>query len=217
MSVRPLIRSHRVAGGLVLVGLVSLFLAAPTTAQPTATRITGDVQVGPYRLGMTADEVQAAGPTVKWESERTEDGAVRVLRAANGLSLAGQLFEVVTVLDDGYGTYVLALNSRTLIDMNACEENFLAVVDEMEKQLGVFSPSSSFVVPVAERVMAAGRMSTVRFDKDGRNAIWDTVRLVPSPYDGYFAQLHAHLNEVRPEVDGCFIRVEIFHEPALAD
>jgi hypothetical protein len=216
-SEEVLVRSHRVVGGLGLVGLLSLFLAAPAMAQPAATRITGNVHVGPYRVGMTADEVQAAAPAVTWDVERTETGAVRLLRAANGLSLAGQLFEVVAVFDDGYGKYLLGFNSRTMIDMNTCEENFLAVVGEMEKQLGVFSPSSSFVVPVAETVMAAGRVSTVKFDKGGRNAIWDTVRLVPSPYDGYYAQLHAHLNDERLEIDGCFISVDIFYEPALAE
>jgi hypothetical protein len=65
--------------------------------------------------------------------------------------------------------------------------------------------------------MAAGMMSTVQFDKDRRNAVWDTVRLVPSPHDGYYAHLHAHLNNVRPEIDGCFISVDIFYEPALAE
>ena len=75
-----------------------------------------------------------------------------------------------------------------MIDMNACEENFLAVVGEMESRLGVFSPFPSIVIPVGESVMAAGRMSTVEFDKDSRNAVWNTVRLVPSPYDGYYAQ-----------------------------
>jgi hypothetical protein len=154
---------------------------------------------------------------VNWEIERIENGAVRLLRATNGLSLAGQLFEVVAVLDDGYGKYLLGFNSRTMIDMQACEENFLAVVGEMEKQLGAFSPSSSFVVPVAETVMAAGRVSTVQFDKDRRNAVWDAKRVVPSPYDGYYAHLHAHLNDERPEIDGCFISVDIFYEPALAD
>jgi hypothetical protein len=206
-------RSHSVAG---FVGLLSLFLSTRALAQPAATRITGAVHVGPYRLGMTADEVQAAAPTVSWEIERGQDGAVRVLRAANGLSFAGQLFEVVSVLDDGHGKYVLGFNSRTMIGMNACEESFLAVVRELEKQFGVFSPSSSFVVPVGETVMAGGRMSTVRFDKDSRNALWDTVRLVPPQSDGYDVQLHAHLNDVRPELDGCFISVDIFYDPALA-
>jgi len=209
-------RSHRALAGLGIVGLLSHFLAAPAMAQPAATRITGNVHIGPYRIGMTADEIQSAAPAVKWKVERTESGAVRLLRSANGLLFAGQLFDVVAVLDDGYGKYVLGFNSRTMVNMKSCEKKFLAVVGEMEKKFGIFSPSSSFVVPVAKSVMAAGRMSTVEVDKDSRNAVWDTVRLIPSKYDGYYAQLHAHLNNARPELNGCFISVDIIYEPALA-
>lgn len=211
-----LLRSHRVFYVLCIVGLLSQVLAAPALAQSPATRITGDVYIGPYRFGMTADEVQAAAPAVKWEIERASTGAVRVLRAANGLSFAGQVFEVVAVLDDGYGNYILGFNSHPMVGMNRCEKNFLAVVGEMEKRFGIFSPSSSFVVPVAEGVMAAGRLSTVKFEKDRRNALWDTVRLVPYKYDGYSAQLHAHLNNMKRDFDGCFISVDAIHEPALA-
>lgn len=209
-------RSHRALPGLGIVALVSHLFAAPAIAQHAATPITGHVHIGPYRIGMTADEIQSATPTVKWEVERTESGAVRMLSSANGLLLAGQLFNVVATIDDGYGKYLLSFYSHTNVDMKSCEKNFLAVVTEMEKQFGIFSPSSSFVIPVGKSVMAAGRMSTVQFDKDRRNAIWNTVRLIPAKYDGYDALLHAHLNNVKPELDGCFISADIIYEPELA-
>jgi hypothetical protein len=197
-------------------GLGFLSILALAVSAQAQTPIKGDVKIGPYRIGMSAEEVQAANPGVAWTLEYFEKNAnkVRVLLARQGLSLAGQLFDVIVSLDDGYGSYLLDFHLRTMIDMDACEDDFLAVVGEMEKPFGIFSPSSDFVIPPGKNVMAAGKKSTVRFDRDRRNALWDTVRFEPYPRDRYYVQLHAHFNGVaNREIAGCFISVNIIREP----
>jgi hypothetical protein len=178
--------------------------AAPAAAQRP---IEGDIAIGPVRFGMTADEVMAAAPELAWVIERYDDSdKVRAVRA-QGFVFAGQTFDVVVLpgLDGGDS---LGLWSRSMIDMDACEDGVVALVAAMEPIFGPFSPSYSFRIPVGDGVIAAGAESTLTADRDRVNALWDTQRLAPNRDDRHHAMVHGHFNG-RGEAAGCFITADV--------
>jgi hypothetical protein len=207
-------RSRRALRALALAIHVSAVTVAATSPAAAQAPIEGDIAIGPFRFGMTADEIMAAAPDLAWEVERHENSDEVRSVSAEGFPFAGLRFEVI-VLPGLDGGDRLGLWSRSMIDMDACEDGVVALVADMESIFGPFSPSSSYAVPPGDRVIAAGRDSTLTAERDRINALWDSVRIQPHTYDGYYATVHGHLNG-RGETAGCFITLDAGREAPLS-
>ncbi len=96
--------------------------------------------VGPFKLGMTLDEVRAAAPNVVWEEQKSAyTGKVLALSGQNALSLGDWTFRV-DAAPGYYGAYELTLTGAAPAkNRKQCRAQAVALVAALEPRLGALT------------------------------------------------------------------------------
>lgn len=109
----------------------ALLLAAGTKAAP------GPVEIGPFRVGMTLDEVRAAAPSVRWQEQNSQYG--RSLKADDALELGGASYSI-TIRPDNDGSYsILASRDERNETLETCRSHLAGLITEFEPKYGRFA------------------------------------------------------------------------------
>ncbi len=162
-------RSTLADTGVVAAVLLALLTATPAPAQQTPVAARPPVGVGPFRLGMSLDEVRAAAPQIAWRDVRVSrlTGRVFSIRSDDTLPIAGIEFEVGALAH--YYLHGLSLEGVTRVaDAAACEQAGVAVLAALEPQAGPFashaprtSPPSAPALQWNTQRSASGSLSVV--------------------------------------------------------
>lgn len=126
----------------------ALQVAAPTGAQD-ATTAPGPA-VGPFRLGMSLDDIQAAAPQTPWLPTRRAafSGRVTAISSVETVAIEGLDFQIQAQAP--YYQHGLRLRADfTAASATACEQSVLTWLGSVESRLGPFQS-------VAPREVAAG-------------------------------------------------------------
>jgi hypothetical protein len=120
----------------------ALAVAQTNASQPAAAPATpGPLGIGPFRLGMSLDEIRAAAPQVeKWRNVMVSrySGRVFSMRSDNRLPIAGVEFEVEALAH--YYQHQLRLDGvRRVEDAAECERAGLELLTAIESQAGPFT------------------------------------------------------------------------------
>ena len=107
------------------------------TAQDAPT--TGTLAIGPFRLGMSLDEIKAAAPQTAWRDTRLAAFSRRVtaMRSVDAVTIEGVAFQVLARAP--YYQHGLQLQSDVRVaNATACEQAALTWLSRVETQLGPF-------------------------------------------------------------------------------
>jgi hypothetical protein len=96
-------------------------------------------EFGPLRFGMTLDEVRTATPDLKWTDVPARGGrAVDEIVAADAVMFAGMRFDAKVYVGAG-NTYRMEFTREEQVpNAAACEAKGIALVADLEAQLGTF-------------------------------------------------------------------------------
>ncbi len=129
--------------------MLALAFATQAGAQAnTATPQAGSLGVGPFRLGMSLDEVRAAAPEMAWRNVMVSryTGRVFSLRSEDALPIGGVEFEVSALAH--YYQHGLRIEGVAQVrDAAECEQVGIGVLTEIESQAGPFASQAPRSTP----------------------------------------------------------------------
>lgn len=132
--------TRQALASLARLAFIGCVLPAPAEAQAAAVTAPASIGIGPFRLGMSLDEIRAAVPQMAWRDVNVSrySGRVFSMRSADMLPIAGVDFEVEAMAH--YYRHQLRLDGvRRVDDAAACERAGLEVLTAIESQAGPFT------------------------------------------------------------------------------
>jgi hypothetical protein len=140
-----------IRAALAAVAHVALLLCIqPANAESPATTgaAPSSIGIGPFRLGMSLDEIRAAAPQVEWRNVMVSryTGRVFSMRSDDKVPIAGVEFEVEALAH--YYQHQLRLDgARRVEDAAACERAGLELLTAIESQAGPFTSYPPVTTP----------------------------------------------------------------------
>jgi hypothetical protein len=129
----------------MLLGAVE---AAAQTAGAPSPAAPGTIGVGPFRLGMSLDEIRAVAPQVEWRNVMVSryTGRVFSMRSDGTFPIAGVEFEI-EAMAHYYEHRLLFEGARRVDDAAACERAGLELLTAIEAQAGPFASDAPLTTP----------------------------------------------------------------------
>jgi hypothetical protein len=138
----------RVLAAVARCAFLLCILPVHAEAPPAAVTAPASIGIGPFRLGMSLDEIRAAAPQVAWRNVSVSryTGRVFSMRSDATLPLAGVDFEVEAMAH--YYRHQLRLDGvRRVADAAACERAGLELLTAIEPQAGPFTSYPPVTTP----------------------------------------------------------------------
>jgi hypothetical protein len=130
--------AKRLAIRSLLIGLLGISSLHSVSVARTA-EMAGSPSVGPFRLGMSLDEIKMAVPAVKWRDDRIAafSGRVTGISSIDTVEIAGMAFHVQAQVP--YYYHGLKFEATTQeATATTCEQSVVTWLTKVEAQLGPF-------------------------------------------------------------------------------
>lgn len=130
------------------MAMLALLVTSQVTAAATAPAAKAPLGVGPFKLGMSLDEVKAAAPGATWRDAMVSKvtGRVFAISSVEPVQVAGVDFDVAALAH--YYQHGLRFDAAERVkDASACEQSGLALLAAIESQAGPFASDAPRTVP----------------------------------------------------------------------
>lgn len=142
----PCREMHRALAAVARLAL--LLCIVPANAETPAATAPASIAIGPFRLGMSLDEIRAAAPQVEWRNVSVSryTGRVFSMRSDDTFPIGGTEFEIEALAH--YYEHGLRLEgTRRVEDAAACERAGLELLTAIESQAGPFTSYPPVTTP----------------------------------------------------------------------
>jgi hypothetical protein len=144
---RPSLIGLAGAAAILLLGAIAARAQATSGPAPAAP---GTLGIGPFRLGMSLDEIRAAAPQIEWRNVMVSryTGRVFSMRSDGTFPIAGVEFEI-GALSHYYEHQLLLEGTRQVDGAAACERAGLELLTAIEAQAGPFASDPPVTTPAS--------------------------------------------------------------------